>query len=262
MLGFTLANQKPFAFTFAQRTRHRRNTNHPEPQPHPRRRPGTARRCAHPTLESTLQGLSNLAELPHGSVFRKTDQPLSPSDQAALHYQEVLELLEGGMQSEAIAKLEVLTHNFPSFLPAQEALASLFFQQNQPDAAGAVLDEGLLHAPKYVPFLEMKAELLAEQERFPEALRTLQKATPSMQDNPDYYQLLASILEKTGQFREAAETYRELLVQTPNNPVLWMGLGISLAATGDSKTALQAFTRASALDSPPRASILRRQQNS
>ena len=172
--------------------------------------------------------------------------PPSPSQRAALAYQQALDHAATGHNNPAIAQaLEALKAD-PDHLAARELAAVLMIESKRLGDAAALMREGLERQPQQPRLTMLLARVDAETGAPQTALERLTRA-PAL--DAEGHGLRAALLTRAERFREAASAYEAAVRLQPDNAAWWFGLGVALDANGQAPLARQALQRARAIGS-------------
>lgn len=179
--------------------------------------------------------------------FSKTNVAQTPKEAAEQYYDQALQALGDGSQSQAISLLEQSLSARADYLPSQQALITLLVQQQQFNLANQYLNQALLQRPQNIELLQLKARVQLAQGHAAAALSTLESYSPSLSNNTDYYALIAAIQQRLGHYALAGELYRQVITVDPSNAKLWLGLGVCLERLNKVNAAVDAYQHAAEL---------------
>jgi len=174
----------------------------------------------------------------------KTAVPESSQDQATELYQQALTLISQNEISAATEKLSRILEIQPSYTDARGALATLYLENNETDAAISVLRKGLVKDPNNLPLTLLYARAMIMQNRNQDALLALDNVANAAGNDTTYLELLANVQESLGHYADAVSLYKSLLQNNPANDRWLVSLGVALENTGDKLAALDAYKRA------------------
>jgi Tfp pilus assembly protein PilF len=168
---------------------------------------------------------------------------LSPAQQAMNHFAQAQRALAKQDRDSAKRLLAQTLQIAPRHLEARTQLASLLVTQQEPDAAEALLAEGLRLDASAGALAKPYAQLLAARDALPEALAALARVSP----DADSEALRGAILQRMGNHAEAAGAYETALREQPRQAVWWTGLAIAREHNQQPQQALVAYRRAARL---------------
>ncbi len=233
----------------------------------PRRRVGTA--PPHPLVSRPAHRVPVMPTLPgrgvNGGVVAggvdKRQRPLTPAQQAALHYRRALVEFGQGRTAHGETLLRQALQRDPDYVAARGVLAGMLLRAGRLVEAGEVLREGLRRTPNHILFVRLYARVLLAQGQGAAAVRLLEQHRPSAGQALDYDALLAALYQRTGRYQQAVDLYRRLVATRPRRGAWWLGLGLALEGTGQPAQAREAYTeavRTGTLDAASRAYVQRR----
>jgi len=134
-----------------------------------------------------------------------------------VHYYLGVIYEENGEFDKADAQFQKITPDSNYYKDAVLRRALHFYRQSQLNAAIAVLQSGILHAPKVDEFYPLLAIIYEEVDNLPAARSTLQKGVKALPDNASILYTLAVLTDRMKDTSKAVKLMQKVLILEPNN---------------------------------------------
>ena len=209
-----------------------------------------ARRHAAAKLAKMVVALREAGQLAESAGLLQQAIAASPDD-ANLHFDLGLTLVQCMRHADAVAPLRRATELTPGFAKAHYALALACEVLGQNAAAIVALSRATACAPNFTDAHMKLGVLLHRSERLEEARESFRRAATAGRNTTTGRICESFVLSESGRFAEAAEVLRHALRRDSTNSVACTTLGHVLANMGDLDGAVAQFKRALTLPGVP-----------
>ena len=207
-----------------------------------------------PSLEVARKGLASLGaptEDDTAKLARLTRELQGNVDDVERRYERLLLLQKAGRFQEALADCDALLSRRTSELRVRERRCELLAQSGSPASAEAECRAVLAGEPSSIVALTVLGAVQMQQGKSIDALATLDTLLRFHPRDAQALQNRAIVHLGLQRFAEAAMDLQACLELTPTNAELWSNLGALRLRLGELQPAVDAYTRAIALDRTP-----------
>ena len=176
-------------------------------------------------------------------------QPSSKSPSALREYNQGVQLVREGKNSEALKQFQGATTDDADFALAFSKLAETYsrlgYDNEAEDAARKAVDKSgnLPAAEKYL----IAASQYRIAKDYPKAIEAYQNLAKVSPDNPDLQSALGSIYESSGDFTKARDFYQKVLASNPKDVTTLLAMGRVEILSGSPQASLDPLNRALSL---------------
>lgn len=187
--------------------------------------------------QGNLQAAARIQREVKPAFTRKVAPPARPFSNiedlepaAVVYWRNANEGMEQDLESKIFGSLELLTENYPDFIPGHLLLVDALLKYDRAEEAVAAIERASTIHPDQIDILDKKIELLAAQERYLEAAIAARQFAISYPDHPQADQYL-------GVAEEYQERYRQYLQEETQGNII--ATTVSSWFTGNKKSAEQ-----------------------
>lgn len=167
---------------------------------------------------------------------------LTPNELAQVEYLNAEKELEQQNSKQAIVHLESALNYRPDWIMARQRLAALYYGRGNVREAIATLEKGLAKQPNQPQLRLTLAKLLVNENQNEAALAVLNDKSGSM--DTQYLAMRGALAQRLNNNATALNSYQKLVRLASFDGRWWMGLAIAQDRSGDAKNARVSYQKA------------------